>query len=206
MTVITISRQYGSMGDALARLVCDELSLRYFDKQLMADVAHDVGLSSNEIVDFSESNYKVRSFLDRLLRRNEVVSETTDPHADQLDENLAITLVQATIQAAYRQGNLVIVGRGGQVLLRRKPDVLHVRVEAPLETRVQRVSEMREIPLEAADQLVQERDRAAASYLHRFYGIDWYDPWLYHMVLNSGILNLQAAKAAIVAAVQHMEA
>src|SRR5688572_12664634 len=67
MTVITISRQYGSGGDVIAARTCEMLGYRYFDKRLMADVALDVGLSPTEIVDFSEDNYRVRGFLERLL-------------------------------------------------------------------------------------------------------------------------------------------
>lgn len=216
MSVITISRQYGSRGDLIAREVCDELGLRYFDKRLMAEVAHEVGLSPGEIVDFSESSYKVRNFLDRLLRRPEQVpvaqvrswTETTtgqkQPEVRQLDENQAVTLVQATIQAAYRQGNVVIVGRGGQVLLRGKPNVLHVRIEAPQEVRVENVAADEELTRSMAEPLVEERDRAAAGYLQRFYGVDWYEPWLYHMVLNTGKLSVEAATAVIVEAARHL--
>ena len=67
MTVITISRQYGSGGDEVALRVCEMLEYRYFDKMLMRQVASEVGFSAGEIVDFSEDNYKVRSFLDRLF-------------------------------------------------------------------------------------------------------------------------------------------
>ncbi|UCH19256.1 MAG: cytidylate kinase family protein, partial [Burkholderiales bacterium] len=45
-----------------------------------------------------------------------------------LDDEQSVAMVRQTILAAYRQGNLVIVGRGGQAILRGKPRVLHVRI------------------------------------------------------------------------------
>jgi cytidylate kinase len=54
MAVITISRQYGSPGNEIAVRVCEILGYHYFDKRLMAQVASEVGLSEQEIVDFSE--------------------------------------------------------------------------------------------------------------------------------------------------------
>ena len=67
MAVITISRQYGSGGDEIAAQVCERLGYHFFDKNLMAQVANDVGLSVQEVVDFPEDDHKVRGFLDRLF-------------------------------------------------------------------------------------------------------------------------------------------
>jgi cytidylate kinase len=67
MAVITISRQFGSGGDEIAAKVCYMLEYLYFDKQLMLQVAADMGLSEYEVVDFSEDTYKMRGFVDRVL-------------------------------------------------------------------------------------------------------------------------------------------
>ena len=74
MTVITISRVAGSAGDEVARRVCELLDYHYFDKTLMSQVAQEMGISEAEVVDFSEDSYKVRSFVDALLRRPAPVS------------------------------------------------------------------------------------------------------------------------------------
>ena len=151
MAVITFSRQYGSRGDEIAERVREMLGYRLFDKKLMVQVASEIGLSETEIVDFSEQDYKARGFLERLFirRSGRVVAEATTWKEDttgarsaevaQLDEEQCIGMVKATVAAAYKQGNVVIVGRGGQAILQDKRDVLHVRIEAPLEKRIQYV-------------------------------------------------------------------
>ena len=58
-----------------------------------------------------------------------------------LDENQAIALVHGTIEASCKWGNIVIIGRGGQGILKDKPGVLHVRIEAPLDIRVKRIQD-----------------------------------------------------------------
>ncbi len=100
MTVITISRQYASGGDEIARQLCDRLGYRFLDKDLMASLGAQAG---------------------------------------------SVALVQNFIRATHGQGGAVILGRGGQVALRDMPDVLHVRVVAPLEIRIRRVQEQRRI-------------------------------------------------------------
>lgn len=67
MSVITISRQYGSGGDEIAARVCEILDYRYFDQRLMSQVAVKAGLSEDEAIDFSEAEYKSQSFLGNLL-------------------------------------------------------------------------------------------------------------------------------------------
>ena len=219
MAVVTISRQYGSGGDEIASRVCEELGYRYFDKRLMAHVASEMGLSESEIIDFSEDNYQARSFLERLFgrRRARVVVETgtwtrdaTGARAvqmEQLDEEWAVRMVKGAIEAAYGQGDVVIVGRGGQAVLQDRPNVLHIRIEAPLNARVTRVRYQEpsglapEFERQAARDTVNTRDRAAEAYLRRFYEVDWTDPSLYHLVIDTGKWSIEPATCLIVQAV-----
>jgi cytidylate kinase len=222
MAVITISRQYGSGGDEIAARVCQELGWRAFDKRMMAQVASEMGLSEREIVDFSEANYKVRGFLERLFGRRSarVVAETGTwtqdtngarvVEVEQLDEEWCVRMVRTTILAAYERDNVVILGRGGQAILQDKPGVLHVRLQAPLSARIIRVRYQEttglapEFQQRAAHDLVVDRDRAAAEYLRRFYDVDWADPSLYHMVLDTKKWGTEAAVQLIVQAVNFL--
>lgn len=113
-------------------------------------------------------------------------------------------LVQGAIHAAHRQGNVVIVGRGGQAILKGLPGVLHVRVQAPLDTRFGHIAYTKNIHLLGLRKEIVERDQAAADYLRRFYDIDWADPMLYDMVINTTQLNVEAAAQMIVTAVKFL--
>lgn len=207
MAVITISRQYGSEGDEIAANICQILGYQTFDKHLMEQVAAEVGLAEGEIVDFSEDQHQVRSFLDRLLGNSApvVTQARTWSEVKVIAAADSIPLVQSIIRAAYRHGNVVIVGRGGQAVLRRDPGVLHVRIEAPLETRIQRVQLREGLTPDVAREVVAQRDRAAADYLKRFYGVDWSDSLLYHLIINTGRWGIEAASRLIVSAVSLLQ-
>jgi cytidylate kinase len=217
MNGITISRQYGSGGDEIAGLLCKDFGCRLFDKFLLARAAAEAGLSEEEVVDFSDENYKATSFFSRLfgasrpvIERNiwvETASgERVSEHV-QLTEVAALSLVRKAVEYAERLGNVVIVGRGGQVILKDSPEVLHVRVEAPIEDRILRVrSDPRLAAQHFANQvearrfaqnLIETRDNASADYLKRFYGVDWSDPLLYHLLINTGKLTIAQAVALI---------
>lgn len=215
MAVITISRQYGSGSNEIAARVCEILGYRYFDKKLMAKVASEVGLSEEELVDFSEERYKVRGFLDRLLNRPQIVlPEETEPEetadrkpwsVENLNEETCIAMVQKTIRAAYDQGNMVILGRGGQVILKDMAGVLHVRIEATLGARVMRVQEHRRISVAEAERLTRSYDEAADAYLKRYYDVDLANPLNYHLVINSGKWGIEASAQIIVNALSHLK-
>lgn len=224
MAVITMSRQVGSGAEELANQLCQELGVVAFDKRLMMSVASDVGLSEGEIVDYSEEQYERRNFFEALLGRRRPVAETAmwvgggeegyERQVRGLDEDRAIDLIRATVQAAYGWGNVLIVGRGGQTILEDKPDVLHVRVVAPFEERVWRVRKQAAsgkvpkglgnsegVTAPQARRFIQERDQASAEYLRTFHHIDADDPTLYHLVLNTGKLTIDKCVELIQAAV-----
>ncbi|MGC9348842.1 MAG: AAA family ATPase [Anaerolineae bacterium] len=212
MPVITISREYGSGGVQIARNICELLGYSYFDKNLMVSVATEMGVSEEDVVDISEDTYQMRTFMDRLFGRGRVRSEVrsaeagegTDIRVEVLNEEQSISLIRDTVCAAYERDNVVIVGRGGQAILREKPGVLHVRLNAPLGARAMRVKEREDIPLSEATQLTQNKDSAAAAYLQRFFDIDWEHPMLYHITLNTGRWELPDAAQIIIDALTHL--
>lgn len=215
MAVITFSRQYGSGGDDVAARVAELLGYAIFDKTMMAKMAAEVGLSAQEVVDFSETDYRSQSLLDRLLGRTKNVGEIRTWTEDiqgvrrsekaKISEDRAVALVRGVIAAAYKRGDVVIVGRGGQAILRDHPGVLHVRVEAPLAHRMEAVIERTELLPTQAEMAIEDQDRAAQSYVKRFYNIDPTDPINYHLVVNTGLLDRESAAEVIVLAAQHMK-
>jgi cytidylate kinase len=213
MAVITISRQQGSGGSEIAARVSDLLGYRYFDKRMMAEVMAQEGFTDEMIVDYREDEYRLRSFVDRVLgyRRPKSIADVgfwdKDPQAMKrtssavLDEHMAVWLVRSAIENVYERGNVVIVGRAGQAILRDRPGVFHVRIEAPLDVRVKWVCEHQHLGQKEAQQYITERDKASAEYLQRFYGVDWSDPTLYHVVINAAKWDHERAAQCIVNAV-----
>jgi cytidylate kinase len=101
-------------------------------------------------------------------------------------------------------GQVVIVGRGGQMVLRGRPNVLHVRVVAPLETRVTRLRQERNISEEAARACLESSYKARARYIQRSYSVELDDPGLYHLVINTGLLDLDQAVTLVVRALHDL--
>ena len=226
MAVITISRQTGSGGDEIAALVCKQLGYRYFDKAMLAKAASEDTQSEVDFLKFSEEDFvKGSALMNRLLsltgaNRESPVAQmriwAEDGHGQrsvqvvQLDESRAIQLVQNAIRYVADQGNVVIMGRGAQVILKDHRGALHVRIEAPWEDRVQRVKQRYDLRGEGArteaQNLIARRDEASADYVRRFYDVNVKDSKLYHLVINTGKLSVEAAAGLIAAAAKAVSA
>lgn len=208
MAVITISRQFGSGGTEIATRVSKELGYQYFEKRLMDRIAADMGLVEQEVIDFSEDKYEAKGILERLFKSKATVKEvgawtqsTTGAWtkvSQKIGEQESVTFVNNLILAASKKGDVVIVGRGGQAVLKDTSGVLHVRLVAPLDTRIQRVQTREHLSEEEARKMVEKRDHATAHYLKRFHNVEVSDPTLYHLVLNSGKWDVETIVKIIV--------
>jgi CMP/dCMP kinase len=224
MAVITISRQFGSGGDEIAEKICANSGYRLFDKHLLMKAALDAGISNQQIIDYSDNNIKVDNFFDRLFGRPAPAAQirftTQDFDGHQiielknLNEEQAHTLLVKAVETAYELGNFLILGRGGQVILQDKREVLHVRVEAPLEDRLIRVrSQLQQAHMtfatslearRAAQDLIIENDAASGDYVKHMFGVDWSDHTLYDIILNTRRLDLDLAARQILELAQQM--
>ena len=210
MAVITISRQHGSGGRAVTKLLCDRLSYRYFDKDLMAHLGAQIGLAPDQVVDLPEDKHQVQSLVERLFGNAQTPFGDPGEWALQakLDaqQQMSVQTFQGLIRAAHEHDNVVVMGRGGQMVLHDAPDVFHVRLVAPIELRIQRVQQSTGMTADAARARVSQRDQASAEYVKRFYDVDAADPLLYDMVINTSKMTPAAAADLIIKALDCLPA
>ena len=225
-TVITVSRQLGSSGSYIAAAAAEALEYRYLDREILQRAAQGAGYPDEEMVEALARHERIPGYLERVLealgrmsavpivpsatlREGQAYVEvmdallTAEVVESQKRERVAegyLELVRDAILNLAEQGNVVIVGRGGQVILRDRRDVLHVRVVASDPTRVRNLMARQEISREEALAQMRESDRDRARYLKRYHGVDWADPLLYHLVINTDHLTVPLGEHLIVEA------
>lgn len=166
MTTITISRQLGSLGSEVARLVAERLGYRLVWRELINQAARRSGAPEAALAAIDELG---------------LLDMCPSPQACEAYRDA----VKQVLQELAQEGNCVILGRAGQILLKDDPYSLHVRIIAPIETRAKRVAEQRGVTLSGAKAQVLASDRYRARYLKRFYQVKWDDPGLYDLVVNT---------------------
>ena len=101
------------------------------------------------------------------------------------------------IQELANEGNVVIAGCAGQVILANHPQALHVQIVAPFEARLARLMGQQAISEGAALERLLTSDRKRASYMKRNYGVDWLDPNLYDVLINTAKITHETAVSCI---------
>jgi cytidylate kinase len=178
MATITLSRQMGSLGSQVAQQTADMLGYRWVWHDLINQAAQRAGAPEMALAVIDEL---------RLL------GVCPSPQACQA-YRIAVEQIMEELAA---EGNVVIQGRAGQIILKDRANTLHVRIVAPKTLRVERIAKKLDITREQALAQVEASDRYRANYLRRFYKARWDDPSLYHLVLNTAYLTPQQAAAIV---------
>ena len=222
MAVITISREFGSEGLSVARRTAELLGYSCLDRGLVAEVSRMADVSEQEVERYDERG---QGFMGDLLTRvfmgrsggyplyawgGECAEMMVAPALlySDLEQSRAagrddiISMIEQVIRAAADRGDVVIVGRGAQVILADRPDTLHVRVVAPLLFRCQRIAAREGVGLAEARELVRRVDRDRARYLRQYYQVDWGDSTLYHLTLNPSRTGTDLAARLIAGTVE----
>lgn len=203
MAVITISRQYGSGGSDIAKLVAERLGWTLIDNQFVDKVAARAGLSTEEVERHEE---RVPSLIERLARALAVSSPEMFPAAGDPtvatlpSEDRLVRLTQAVIAEAVAHGDVVMVGRGAQAHLAERANTLHVYVVAPREQRVGAIMQRLGVAQRDAQKALDETDEGRRRYVKQHYGREWENAANYDLVVNTGRFTYHQAAELIVEA------
>lgn len=178
MPIITLSREMGSRSDDIAAAVAERLGLRLVDREMINRAARQAGAPEVALAEIDELG---------------LLGMKPSPAALRLYHEK----VTAVIEELAAEGDVLLVGRGGQVVLAGRPGVLHVRVIAPRDQRIATVQARCGISAAAAAARVDASDRTRAGYLRRDYGVKWDDPALYALVLNMAQMDVATAVDAV---------
>jgi cytidylate kinase len=106
-----------------------------------------------------------------------------------------------TILRLARLGNVILIGRGSNIITAKLEHVFHVRLVAPLENRIKQIRKSDQLDRNAAIELIRREDRGRKRYLKRYYKKDVGDPLLYDLTINTGLVGFDEAARTIADAV-----
>lgn len=211
MPVITISRQLGSGAVYIAHQLAKKLNLRYIDKELITKVAQVAKVSEEQIEHFDQDEFDKMKVLfaqvpfsapgSGMLYPFGAVGYMEPywfhgmiPELDGIDDRKYLQITKTVIRNFAEEGNVIIMGRGGCILLKDFPAAIHLRIVAPLEKRIAwAIQEEPNIDQFKAKEIIEKKDKARAEYLKHFYNANWNDPLYYHLILNTGHVTLDNA-------------
>src|SRR2546430_9789421 len=193
--VITVTRQYGSGGSDVARLVAERLGWELVDNQFVEEVGRRAGVPPAEVAQREE---RAPGLLERLARTLAVASpemfiaQAAVPRVEQ-DEATLVKITERVIAEAATHGRVVLVGRGAQAVLGNRPDALHAYVVASKPFRMKLAVERLGADPATVERMVEETDRQRDQYVQTYYGRHRHDVTNYDLVVNAERLGVDGA-------------
>ena len=199
MPVITISRRFGAGGKTLGKRLADTLGYYYADEDIIdrAVVEISVSLNGKKIFE-TEPSDKVKRFISKLNPFGTSLMEL--PLSDKeryIDGFKYVELLNLIIPTIAKDGNAVIVGRGGQYILHGFDNTYHLLLIAEEEDRIKFIENYYRVSREKTIKILKRMTKRRAN-LYSYFGEKNYDdPKLYDLILNMSKFSIDKAEKLI---------
>ncbi len=178
--VITISREYGSGGRYIGKLVAEKLGIKLYDKEFVEKLAEDTGLSEKYI----EDNEQKRAFLEIL--NNGYYSGLNN------SDDLFIKESELIEEVANNE-SCVIVGRCADFILKDKENVLKIFIDSSIQDKINRATEYYKLDKNKAEKEIIRINKLRANHYKYYTEREWKDPANYDICINSDSIGIESA-------------
>ena len=192
MTVITISKEFGTESEKVASQAAKKLGYEYIGEQLIAEIAKELHVSESEAEMFRKtSQSRILRFVDRYTCS--LVQKVVDREHGCLDDKNYYETTKKLVQNVYDAGNAIILGWGGQCILRGKPNTLHVRLIKDGETKINQLMKDRNLEYNAAKAFIDREESDLKAYIEHYFNEDWNAAQLYDLIIDMGKTPVEQA-------------
>lgn len=179
--VVTISREFGSGGRTIGKLVAERLGIPCYDQEIIEKIAEESGLAREYIAERGEytlrGGWLANAFADRTLNGLSV-------------QDYLWTVQRKIILELAEEGPCVIVGRCADYILGETADCLKVFIHASIEKRVERIVEKYGESMEAPEKRLRDKDLRRSSYYRFYTDMEWGIAKNYDLTMDSGVIGI----------------
>ncbi|ADR18784.1 AAA family ATPase [Calditerrivibrio nitroreducens] len=224
MAIVTISRQYGCSGEYVGERVAKALGYQFVNNEIIQYVSILTSTPAHVVKGFDEdyhsnlsailSKYIDLNIFSDIIKDDPYIKSSTPecieiPEEESLfDEGIKYNpifdsesfqkMVERVIFKLAQKGDVVIIGRGAQCILKDHPNTFHVRLYAPFESRVKWVQSKLKIDARTAQQKITDIEQRRKNFIKHYYGAEIDDPTLYHTLINMDKFNIEKTANAII--------
>ncbi|MDF2803405.1 MAG: hypothetical protein K0S61_3308 [Anaerocolumna sp.] len=178
--VVTIARQFGSLGRPIARLVSEKLGIDYYDRDIVEMTAKNMNLPVSTISDVEESAKSA------FFNMNYPLGMGTTAIQD------SIFAVQRKVMVDLAEKkNCIIVGRCADHILKDHKNIINVFIYAPYEARLSNCVERLNMAPGEAKKMISSVDKARESYHKHYCGYSMSDKEFKHVMIDSSLLGVE---------------
>ena len=185
--IITISREFGSGGRTIGRMVADRLGIPFYDKELVEQIALESGFATNFVEEHGE-HAPGKSVFSYAFAHQSVPGVMNGLSTADFLWNVQCGVI---LQLA-EQGPCVIVGRNADYILKDRKDCLHAYIHADMDFRADRIVRLYGESEKSPETRLQEKDKRRRINYQHYTGRTWGDAHNYDICLNSSTLGIEA--------------
>ena len=232
MAVVTLNGAAGVGAPEVGVEVAGLLHADYVDRIVLAEAAKRVG-STVQVLEIKEQQLipfrdRLAYFLQTMLERSAMSGAGGEPYfspgmeylpaeeytdlaqeprtaAQRLNNEHYIEATSTVIKELARADNVVIIGRGSNMILKDMPAVLHVALLAPMTRRVATIVEREHLSEEEGRKFVEGTEKARVAYFKKFFDVHPDDPTLYHLVVNEVGMSVKTVAEIVAHAARDLE-
>ncbi len=184
--IITISREFGSGGRSVAKLLAQKLGVAYYDKELVKQIALESGFDAQYIEEHGE----------QAPAASALAYAFNVPGTPGIMRGMSATdflwcIQREVVQKIAEKEPCVIVGRSADYILRERKDCLHVFIHADMAFRAERIVRLYGQSEKSPEQRLRDKDKKRAVNYKHFTGQTWGMSQNYHLSLDSGAIGIE---------------
>lgn len=182
--IITISREYGSGGRYIGKLIANKLGIKLYDKDFIVEVAKETGLAEEYIEDHEQKRGSLAGL--------------NNGYYFGLDNSDELFIKESElIKKVASEESCVIIGRCADFILQEQENVIKVFVYSNIEDRVKRATEIYKLEKNKAEKEIKRIDKLRANHYKHYTEKEWNDPTNYDICINSDTLGVEKSAELI---------
>ncbi len=233
MPIITFNGPIGCGGNELGLKVADLLDVDYVDRIVFAEAAKRVGSTISALAEKEERVIRLRDriayFLQNMLEKSAVSGAAGEPYfspgiemlpgeqysdladepiteSQRLSDSQFLEATTAVIQELASSGNVVVIGRGANIILKDAPGTVHVALAASPAKCVDTIVERERFSRPEGEKFFADAERARQAFFRKFFKVHCDNQSLYHVCLNMDRISLDTAAEIVVHMARDLEA
>ena len=193
MAVITISRQFGSGGKTLGKMIADRMGYTFADSDILQEIAKEANVSPAWVESFEkEAGTKLSRIISSMVSQRWLDRILKDERG-YLDEQIYLDYLVLIIAKMADEGDVVILGRGSQYILDEHPEAFHILLIDEIDNRIKFMMEHYDMNEKRATRVVNNEDKRRMGLYSKLGKKDYDSPGHYHLVINMSRFSLEKA-------------
>ncbi len=183
-SVITISRQYGSGGRFVGKMLAEKLGIPFYDNEIITLAAKESGYAEN----IFEKAEQISTH--SLLYSLSMFGSSTGVYGLPLSDKVYI-IQSDIIKKCADKGPCVIVGRCSDYVLRERDNVIDFFIYSDIEHKIKRAVKYYDIDEKKAQSIIEQKDKKRAAYYNYYTSQRWGDIDNYNLAINSDSVGIE---------------